>query len=173
MVRFFIDNIPSTRPVLLIYDGHASRISMDVIEKARQNDIHLLCLPSHCSHILQPLDVSMSSLKLQFSKVCRWFLARNPGRVITEQDIARLLGEAWPLALTPSNIIAGFCKSGIYPLNPGRISDRELAPSKTFSSGLSSDSPSTASVQSSPPRAIRPDSLTTRADSNPPSVMYQ
>ena len=168
---FFIDNIPSARPVLLIYDGHASHISMDVIEKARKNDIHLLCLPSHCSHILQPLDVSiMSSLKLQFSKVCRRFLAKNPGRVITEQDLAGLLGEDWPLALTPSNIIAGFFKSGIYPLNPGRISDRELAPSKTFSSGLSSDSPSTASVQSSPPRTTRSDSLTTRADSNPPSL---
>ena len=76
---FFTANIPSARPVL-IYDGHASYISMEVIEKARKNDIHLLCLPSHCSHIIQPLDVSvMSSLKLHFSKVCRRFLANNAG----------------------------------------------------------------------------------------------
>ena len=60
-LNFFIVNIPSARPVLLIYDGHASHISMDIIEKARQNDINLLCLPSHCSHILQPLDVSIMS----------------------------------------------------------------------------------------------------------------
>jgi len=28
--------------------------------------------------------------------------------------------------------MSGFCKTGIYPLNPGRISDYELAPSKVF-----------------------------------------
>ena len=64
---FFVENIPSRRPALLIYDGHASYIFMEVIEKAKQNDIHLLCLPSHSSHILQSLDVSvMSSLKSHF-----------------------------------------------------------------------------------------------------------
>lgn len=56
----FKANIPSARPVLLIYDGHAPlRISMEVIEKAKQN-IHLLCLPAH-AHILQPLDTSVMS----------------------------------------------------------------------------------------------------------------
>ena len=66
---FFIANIPSVRPVLLIYDGHASHLSIEVIEKARASDIHLLCLPSHCTHVLQPLDVSvMSSLKKHFEK---------------------------------------------------------------------------------------------------------
>ena len=56
---FFIKSIPKARPVLLIYDGHSSHISMEVIEKARKNDIHLLCLPSHGTHILQPLDISV------------------------------------------------------------------------------------------------------------------
>ena len=88
-----------------------------IIEKARANDIHLLCLPSHCTHVFQPLDVSvMSSLKNHFGKACKQFLAQNPGRVITEADLAGLVGQAWPLALTPSNLISGFCKCGIYPL---------------------------------------------------------
>jgi len=130
---FFIASIPTTRPVLLLYDGHSSHISIEVIEKARKSDIHLLCLPSHGTHLLQPLDVSvMSSLKLHFSKACKQFLSENPGCVITEYDISRLLGKAWPQALCPSNVMSGFCKTGIYPLNPGRISDYELAPSKVF-----------------------------------------
>ena len=104
-----------------------------MIQKARENDIHLLCLPSHGTHILQPLDVSvMSSLKLHFSKACKDFLAKNPGQVITEYDISGILGKAWPQALSPSNVMSGFCKTGIYLLNPGRISDHELAPSKVF-----------------------------------------
>ena len=52
--------IPPLRPVLLVIDGHVSHITIDVIEYARLNEIHLLCLPSHTSHILQPLDVGVS-----------------------------------------------------------------------------------------------------------------
>ena len=89
-----IMSIPSARPILLLYDGHSSHISIEVIQKARENVIHLLCLPSHGTHILQPLDVSvMSSLKLHFSKACKDFLAKNPGRVITEYDISGILGK--------------------------------------------------------------------------------
>ena len=130
---FFIMPIPSARPILLLYDGHSSHISIELIKKARENDIHLLCLPSRGTHILQPLDVSvMSSLKLHFSKACKHFLAKNPGRVITEYDISGILGKAWPQTLSPSNVTRGFCKTDIYPLNPGRISDHELQPSKVF-----------------------------------------
>ena len=124
-------SIPSARPILLLYDGHSSHISIEVIQKARENDIHLL--PFHGTHILQPLDVSvMSSLKLHFSKACKDFLAKNPGQVITEYDISGILEKAWPQALSLSNVMSGFCKTGIYPLNPGRISDHELAHSKVF-----------------------------------------
>ena len=57
--KFFIKSIPPSRPVLLIEDGHGSHITLDVMELARKNDIHLLCLPSHISHILQPLDIGV------------------------------------------------------------------------------------------------------------------
>ena len=69
------------------------------------------------SCLLQPLDVSvMSSLKAHFGKVCKHFLMENPRRIITEDDLASLIGQAWLLALTPSNIMSGFCKTVIlYP----------------------------------------------------------
>jgi len=71
------------------------------------------------------------------------------------------LGVAWPLALIPSNLIAGFCKSGIYPLNPGRIADRELGPSKSFP--VENEESQSNSLQS-PPSSL---SVTTMADSTP------
>ena len=46
----FIEWIPPARPVLIIEVGHASHISLDVIKLAKENDIHLLCLPSHSTH---------------------------------------------------------------------------------------------------------------------------
>ena len=57
--QFFLQNIPPTRPVLLLQDGHSSHISIELIELARQNDVHLLCFPAPTTHILQPLDVGV------------------------------------------------------------------------------------------------------------------
>ena len=78
--KFFVANIPPARPVLLLEDGHTSHISIEAIEHARANDIHLLCLPSHTTHLLQPLDVGVfKSLKANYSKECRKYIAANPG----------------------------------------------------------------------------------------------
>ena len=89
---FFVASILPTRPVLLIEDGHSSHISLEVIKLAKENDIHLLCLPVHTTHLLQPLDVGVfRCLKSNFSKMCKQFLAVNPGQVITTDLIASLL----------------------------------------------------------------------------------
>ena len=131
--KVFIANIPPARPVLLIQDGHGSHISLDVIRLARENDVSLLCLPAHTTHLLQPLDVGVfKSLKLNFSKACKQYISANPGQVVTTDLIALLLAQAWPQSVTPVNAMSGFRKCGIYPLNPGQISDRELAPSRAF-----------------------------------------
>lgn len=43
-IKFFVRNI----------DGHASHVTVEVIQFARANDVHLLCLPAHTTHILHP-----------------------------------------------------------------------------------------------------------------------
>ena len=48
--------------------------------------------------------------------------------------LASLVGEAWPLSLTSVNVLSGFKKCGIFPLNPGEVTDRQLAPSKAVCS---------------------------------------
>lgn len=57
-----------SRPVLLIEDGHGSHIWLDVIKMARENDVHVLCLPSHCTRLLQPLDTFLFHFSSQYSK---------------------------------------------------------------------------------------------------------
>lgn len=53
------------RPVILIMDGHSSHTkNLLLIDKAKQNNVILIALPSHCTHRMQPLDVSVfKSLK--------------------------------------------------------------------------------------------------------------
>ena len=53
--KLFTEMIPPTRPILFILDGHASHISVEVIEYAQKNQIHMLCLPAHTTHLLQRL----------------------------------------------------------------------------------------------------------------------
>ena len=82
--NFFVKNSPPLWPVLLIQDGHSSHISIEVIELACDNEVYILCLPAHTTHILQPLDVGVfKSFKANFSKSCTLYLTRYPGRVIT------------------------------------------------------------------------------------------
>ena len=40
--KLFVQMIPPLRPVLLVMDGHGSHITIDVIEYARSNEIHLV-----------------------------------------------------------------------------------------------------------------------------------
>lgn len=46
-------------PVLLILDGHSSHLDIENIEYCYQNNVHIMCLPSHTSHVIQPMDLSV------------------------------------------------------------------------------------------------------------------
>lgn len=55
--------------VLLIVDGHSSRSTPDALKLLRENDIELLVLPAHLTHLLQPFDVGIAgTLKMLFRK---------------------------------------------------------------------------------------------------------
>ena len=59
-------------------------------------------------------------------------MAKFPGHVITEEVLASLVGDAFAQSHIPLNILSGFKKSGIYPFNPGEVSDRKIAPSRAL-----------------------------------------
>lgn len=43
-------------PRILIFDGHASHNSLELVQIAEENNVKLLRLPSQLTHIVQPLD---------------------------------------------------------------------------------------------------------------------
>lgn len=61
------------KPVLLLMDGHASHTkSLELINLARENNITLLCFPRHCTHRMQPLDMSlMAPLSRYYGEAAR------------------------------------------------------------------------------------------------------
>ena len=120
-LQFFAQSIPLSRPVLLILDGHSSHVSIEAIEFARSNDIHMLCIPAHTTHILQLLDVGVfKSFKSFYYKACKKRIAELPNRVITTEQIASLVGTAWPQSLTLVNIMFSFYKNWNLSPQPGR-----------------------------------------------------
>ena len=56
-------------------------MNMEVIDLARANGVVLLCLPPHCSHKMQPLDVSfMKPLSIYYDQELEKWLRNHPGR---------------------------------------------------------------------------------------------
>ncbi|XP_033725380.1 uncharacterized protein LOC117315340 [Pecten maximus] len=89
------------RPCILLYDGHSTHINIDVIEAAREEDVHLFVLPPHNSHCSQPLDFAgFSPLKCSLNAQIHKFLHSNPNSVITPKDLPSLIGTAYKSALT-------------------------------------------------------------------------
>lgn len=124
----FLDHLNKYKPhgkILLILDGHASHCKdPNVLDKASNLGIEMLCLPPHSTHKCQPLDVSyFKSLKHFYNEACRNFVRHHPGRHITKEDFGDIFRQAWDKSTTTGNLTSGFRKCGIYPYNPDVLAD--------------------------------------------------
>ncbi|KAJ8972235.1 hypothetical protein NQ317_017559 [Molorchus minor] len=120
-------------PVLLLLDGHTTHTkNLDVIDKAREKGVVLLCFPPHTTHRLQPLDVSfMAPLSTYYSSEVQRWMQQHPGRPVTIAQIGKLFGTAYMKAASVQTAVNGFRKTGIHPLNPEIFPDWMYEPAET------------------------------------------
>lgn len=106
-------------PVLLVLDGHYSHTrNIDVIELARTHNVSIVCFPPHSTHKMQPMDVGfMSPLKTYYAQAIETWLRNNPGRTLPNNNVCKLLGEAYNKAATMETSVNAFRKSGLFPCN--------------------------------------------------------
>ena len=129
--NLFIPSLTEERPVLLIIDGHSSHISYNVRQVAKQNDIHMLKLPPHLTHLLQPMDVGVfKPLKASWYKVVSEF-TKQQKKPVTKKEFPSLLKKVWD-SYKEENAINGFKKTGIHPFDKDVIPASSLAPSESF-----------------------------------------
>ncbi|KAJ8952028.1 hypothetical protein NQ318_023469 [Aromia moschata] len=115
-------------PVWLILDGHLSHTkNLDVILKARENFVTLLCLPHHTTHKLQPLDVGVMFLfNAYMDQALETWMNNHPGRTVTAFQISSIFREAYLKSAVPTNAINGFRKTGIFPFNSETFTDTDF-----------------------------------------------
>lgn len=140
--------IPQTkhiqRPLLLIFDGHTSHLSLKTTRLAIENQIHLLCLPAHATHILQPLDVyTLKYVKTQWRSLLWDFNRKNSVKKLDKPAFVRLYSQLYNYALLPGHCSAAFGKAGVFPYDPRAIKRSKLVKAST-------DQPSSTSL----PRSI-------------------
>ena len=132
---------------LLVIDGHGSHINMQFIQYCQDHRILIAVFPPHATHRLQPLDVSLfSPLAIYYSQALNQFLFNSQGiSRLMKRDFFRLFWPSYLKAFSPSNIISGWLKTGLYPFDPqavlssltspptSRPSTRDSTTSSTFS----------------------------------------
>ena len=139
-------------------DNHESHISIYAIELAKEkNGVVLLTFPPHCSHKLQPLDISVyGPLKRFFNDASNSWQLNNPGKTLTIYNMAELFNASFGRAMTVNNITSGFRKPGISPFDRHAFSDDDFLGSYVTdratptlddnTPGCSHTSPTTAAV---------------------------
>ncbi|XP_072231564.1 uncharacterized protein [Leuresthes tenuis] len=136
-LKHFLVHAPKERPLLLIFDGHKSPVNLEVVESARREHIVLLCLPPHCSHILQPLDAGpFLVLKQHFASLTGDGCATDTHFAVSKKEFSGVFKKAYQVAKEEDGVRIvkeGFRKCGIYPLNHFVINDGHLMPSHGIS----------------------------------------
>ena len=113
------------KPHVLVLDGHASHVCYDVIKLAIELDIVLFQLPSHTSHITQPLDVAaFGSFKKEVTKVLTAYRFKHGGTLPLKCDMAGVIGEAWRKSFSLEQNKASFAGAGLWSVDMDRAVGR-------------------------------------------------
>ena len=104
---------------MLLVDGHSSHITGDVIQFCVNHKILLICLPSHTTHELQPLDVSyFLPLANKYRRLLGEQFNMWKSENVDKPEFIKLYQEARDIVAKPSTITGAWMKSGLFPLNP-------------------------------------------------------
>ena len=122
---------------MLIVDGHKSHLyNLPFYKVMRENNVEVLTIPPHTSHILQPLDsIPFAQFKKHWEKnLCRYNIDHS-GHSLNKVDFWDVFTPSWNNAMSCKNIMAGFRNTVIYPYNPKAIPPSSMAPSEVTDNG--------------------------------------
>jgi hypothetical protein len=102
---------------MLIINSHKSYISLEFQDYCKENKIIALCMLSHSSHLLQPLNIAcFALLKRSYSDGIS-ALARNHIHHINKETFLPAFKATYKHTFTKENTRAGFRGAGLVPFN--------------------------------------------------------
>ena len=112
--------IGRSRHVVVIMDNHTSHLSTELIDYAKSENIELLCLLAHSTHLHQPLDVgfyhmlkpNVSNMATSFEYIGLNTIPRHKFPKLLHLALSKIAG---------SCISAAFLAVGIYPLDTSKV----------------------------------------------------
>jgi DDE superfamily endonuclease len=110
----------------LIMDGHGSHLSDHFKFYAFRNRIVPFLLPSHSTHLLQPLDVGVFSAMKQHHQNALYDSIRYGDYTFDRTDFLAAFQEIHNCTTKKRTIIGAFIKTGLFPFNP-EVVLREMA----------------------------------------------
>lgn len=126
----FLTHCGTKRPQLLILDSHHSHETLDIIEKANENNIMILAMPPHTTHYLCPLDRTVfGPLQRHYNTACTEHMSEDITNTIDRKSLPKIVKVAYEAAFSRTNVVAGFESTGIHTWNPLKIPDVAFAPS--------------------------------------------
>ncbi|TIC97836.1 Jerky like protein [Colletotrichum higginsianum] len=137
---FIPQTLPQGKEVrLLIMDGHGSHTTTDFMWLCYINNIHLLFLPPHTSHVLQPLDQSVfSPVKAAYRKELGYLGQWNDSTVVGKRNFIGCYQKARTAGMTMQNIRSGWKWTGLWPVSMAKpLMSSLLLPSTPAASGSS------------------------------------
>lgn len=155
----FIKRIPPVRPVALFLSQPVSTISMQLMNRAKEERIFLISMPPGVAHLLQPLDHSVAhNLENTLTEKARKWEAENTGENFNQRALAMILQKVWRKQSWTQEMIRKFLNNGLYPLN-----DLAITPERMHSATLmmanrpqSPPPPSGPMIRTYPPPARTP-----------------
>jgi DDE superfamily endonuclease len=106
---------------LLLMDGHGSHTSTQFMWKCYENNVLLVYLIPHSSHVLQPLDLAcFSPLKSRYRKQLTELAKFDDSAPVKKMQFLLHYNKARNEGLSPLNMKAGWKAAGIHPWNPPR-----------------------------------------------------
>jgi hypothetical protein len=105
----------------LVLDGHGSHLTPEFDKMCKDNNIVCICMPSHSSYLLQPLDVGcFGPLKREYGKIIESKM-RLGFNNINKLDFLRAYPAAREQVFMIQNIQSGFRAAGIVPFEPEEV----------------------------------------------------
>lgn len=116
-------------PHILHLDCHASHVTLNFLQYAKQHKIIVMGYVPHMTYLCQGLNVVLfSPHKYAFAEECEeheW----ETGKTLEHAEFVNVNHWAVIYVFTTSNILAAFHKTGIQPFKPTVITRKMLAPS--------------------------------------------